>query len=151
MTVVKFKRSFPIDGEASITWKLLMDIESYPSWMSSVQSVAISVSQGRQVSHWRVSARGHLLDWTAQDHFDHSGMFYRFSLIEGDFDILEGIWSVVDAEKGCQLEFEMAFDIGIPVLANTLNPILEEVLSDNISEIAANIAARRCNPVGPRT
>lgn len=142
MTAVTFSRSFPVSGEAASVWKLLIDLESYPAHMSSVQSVSLSHTDGHQVSRWRISARGHLLDWTAYDRLDHAHRRYSFQLIEGDFDVLDGVWSVVKEKDGCRLHFDMTFDIGIPVLANTLNPVLEEVLSENINEIAASIASR---------
>jgi ribosome-associated toxin RatA of RatAB toxin-antitoxin module len=144
MNTVHFRRLHEVEGDPDRVWALLSDIGRYPEHMSSVRSVELTRSDGARFSRWRVSARGHLLDWMARDEFDDGLRRYSFSLVEGDFEVLEGTWSVLAGKTACTLHFDMAFDIGIPVLSNTLHPVLEEVLSENVAEIARSIRERSC-------
>lgn len=143
MNIISLHFEKEIDGKMDEVWEIVRDIYVYPSYMPSVLSVDKYESDGKAYSKWEISARGHILNWTSEDKFSDTAMRYVFEQVEGDFAHLKGCFqvSMIDCVKS-SLSFEIEFDIGIPVLANTLHPILRDVLLENLEEIASSVQKR---------
>ena len=43
-----------------------------------------------------------------------------------------GVWRVAATEAGTEIEFTAEFDLGMPTLADILDPVAESALRDNI-------------------
>ncbi len=125
---------------ASDVYDTLADFERYPELSAAVRSVAVTrVSENRTVSRWEVTFRAGLLCWTEEDTFDPGALSITFCQLEGDAAVFDGSWECVDAEQGSQVVFSARLDMGIPSLADALEPIAARTLIDNIVSIVRGL------------
>src|SRR5580692_1357734 len=118
----------------------LADFERYPELCDAVQSVAVTeVSENHTVSRWEVTFRAGLLRWTEEDTFDPGAMSITFRQLEGDAAVFDGSWQCVDAAPGSEIVFSARLDMGIPSLADALEPIAARTLIDNIVSIVRGL------------
>jgi ribosome-associated toxin RatA of RatAB toxin-antitoxin module len=134
----------------------LAEFERYPELCDAVQSVAITETSGnRTVSRWEVTFRAGLLRWTEEDTFDPVALTITFRQLEGDIAVFDGSWECVAASAGTEIVFCARLDMGIPSLADALEPIAARTMIDNIVAIigglvgpAELIASEVAVPVG---
>jgi len=121
-------------------YETLADFERYPELSDAVRSVAVTrVSENLAVSRWEVTFRAGLLCWTEEDTFDHGELSITFRQLEGDAAVFDGTWECADAEQGMQIVFSARLDMGIPSLADALEPIAVRTLIDNIASIVRGL------------
>jgi uncharacterized membrane protein len=139
MRTVKLRLSVP-HKPASEVYATLADFERYPDLSDAVRSVAATrVSENITVSNWEVTFRAGLLRWTEEDTFDPSAKSIAFRQLEGDIAVFDGSWECVDAERGSEIVFAARLDMGIPSLADALEPIAVRALTDNIVSIVRGL------------
>jgi ribosome-associated toxin RatA of RatAB toxin-antitoxin module len=125
---------------ASEVYATLADFERYPELSDAVRSVAVTeVSENLTVSSWEVTFRAGLLRWTEEDTFDPGTLSITFCQLEGDVAIFDGSWQCVDATPGSEILFSARLDMGIPSLADALEPIAVRTLIDNIVSIVRGL------------
>ena len=125
---------------ASDVYATLADFERYPKLSDAVQSIAVTeVSENRTVSTWEVTFRAGLLRWTEEDTFDPAVLSITFRQLEGDVALFDGSWECADAEQGSEIVFSARLDMGIPSLADALEPIAVRTLIDNIVSIVRGL------------
>jgi len=125
---------------ASDVYATLADFERYPVLCDAVRSVAVTgVSENLTVSRWEVTFRAGLLRWTEQDTFDAGALSITFRQIEGDVAVFDGSWQCSDAVQGSEIVFSARLDMGIPSLADALEPIAARTLTDNIVAIVRGL------------
>jgi uncharacterized membrane protein len=125
---------------ASDVYQTLADFERYPELADAVRSVAVTqVSENRTVSAWEVTFRAGLLRWTEEDTFDPDALRITFHQLEGDAAIFDGSWQCTDAAQGSEIVFAARLDMGIPSLADALEPIAARTLIDNIASIVRGL------------
>jgi uncharacterized membrane protein len=125
---------------ASAVYETLADFERYPELSDAVRSVAVTeVSKNRTVSQWEVTFRAGLLRWTEEDTFDPAGLSITFRQLEGDAAVFDGSWECADAARGSDIVFTARLDMGIPSLADALEPIAVRTLIDNIVSIVRGL------------
>ena len=125
---------------ASDVYRTLADFERYPELSDAVRSVAVTqVSENRTVSDWEVTFRAGLLRWTEDDMFDPGTLSITFRQLEGDIAIFDGSWTCADAAQGSEITFAARLDMGIPSLADALEPIAVRTLIDNIVSIVRGL------------
>ncbi len=128
---------------ASEIYAALADFERYPELCGAVKTVATTeVSENRTVSAWEVTFRAGLLRWTEQDNFDPGALSIRFHQLEGDVAVFDGSWRCADAAQGSEIMFSARLDMGIPSLADALEPIAVRTLVDNIVSIVRGLVGR---------
>jgi uncharacterized membrane protein len=131
------------DKPASDVYQTLADFERYPELSDAVRSVAVTeVSENRTVSRWEVTFRAGLLRWTEEDTFDPDALSIRFRQLEGDAAVFDGSWQCLDAAPGSEIMFSARLDMGIPSLADALEPIAARTLIDNIVSIVRGLVGR---------
>jgi ribosome-associated toxin RatA of RatAB toxin-antitoxin module len=141
---------------AGDVYATLADFERYPELSDAVRSVAVTeLSENRTVSRWEVSFRAGLLRWTEEDTFDPGALSITFRQLEGDIALFDGSWTCLTAVTGSEIVFSARLDMGIPSLADALEPIAARTLIDNIVSIvngltgsAELIASEVAVPVG---
>ena len=117
---------------AGEVYAALADFERYPELCDAVQSVAVTeVSDNRTVSRWEVTFRAGLLRWTEEDTFDPAALSITFRQIDGDVAVFDGAWECAEAVPGAEIVFSASLDMGIPSLADALEPIAVRTLIDN--------------------
>jgi len=125
---------------ASDVYATLAEFERYPDLCDAVQNVAVTeVSENLTVSSWEVTFRAGLLRWTEEDTFDPGALSITFRQLEGDIAIFDGSWQCVDATPGSEILFSARLDMGIPSLADALEPIAVRTLIDNIASIVRGL------------
>src|SRR5215469_11972960 len=125
---------------ASDVYATLADFERYPRLCEAVQNVTLTdVSEHFTVSQWEVTFRAGLLRWTEEDTFDPGALTITFHQLEGDIAVFDGFWQCVDATQGSEVLFCATLDMGIPSLADALEPIAARTLTDNIVSIVRGL------------
>jgi len=125
---------------ASDVYQTLADFERYPELADAVRSVTVTeVSENRTVSAWEVTFRAGLLRWTEEDTFDPAALSITFHQLEGDAAVFDGSWKCAEAAQGSEIVFSARLDMGIPSLADALEPIAARTLIDNIVSIVRGL------------
>jgi len=125
---------------ANAAYATLADFERYPELCDAVRNVAVTeVSDNLTVSQWEVNFRAGLLRWTEEDTFDPGALSITFRQLEGDIAVFDGSWECLDAAQGCEIVFSARLDMGIPSLADALEPIAVRALIDNVVSIVRGL------------
>ena len=139
MRTVRLRLHVP-NQSASDVYAILADFERYPELSQAVRSVAVTeVSENLTVSSWEVTFRAGLLRWTEEDTFDPGALSITFRQLEGDIALFDGSWACLDAAQGSEIVFSARLDMGIPSLADALEPIAARTLTDNIVSIVRGL------------
>ena len=142
MRTVRLRLHVP-HKSANEVYATLADFERYPELSDAVQSVALTaVSENRTVSRWEVTFRAGLLRWTEEDTFDPDALSITFRQLEGDIAVFDGSWQCFDAAQGSEVIFAARLDMGIPSLADALEPIAVRTMTDNITAIVRGLVGR---------
>ena len=115
-------------------YERISDFARYKELTSTVRQVTVHPADpdGSVVSDWTVTFRNGLLCWTERDYFEPERGVIRFVQLTGDFERFEGEWCVEGAPGGAAITFDAVFDLGMPSLADILDPVAEATLRDNI-------------------
>jgi len=143
------------DRSPADVYATLADFERYPEYAPAVRSVTTIQSDGTQaegtqaegtqsdgrvsVSRWEVSFRRGILRWVEEDTFDPVGLSIVFRQLEGDIALFEGSWSCTASGDGTAVVFAARLDMGIPSLADALEPIAARTLVDNTVAIVSGL------------
>jgi ribosome-associated toxin RatA of RatAB toxin-antitoxin module len=139
MRTVRLQLNVP-GKSASYVYQTLADFKRYPELSDAVRSVVVSeVSENIAVSQWEVRFRAGLLRWTEEDTFDPDALSITFRQLEGDIAAFDGSWRCVDTVQGSEIVFSARLDMGIPSLADALEPIAVRTLIDNIVSIVRGL------------
>jgi ribosome-associated toxin RatA of RatAB toxin-antitoxin module len=139
MRTVRLLLSVP-HRPARDVYETLTDFERYPLLCEAVQYVAVTeVSENLTLSHWEVTFRAGTLRWTEEDTFDPGSASMTFRQVDGDMAIFNGSWECIDAAQGSEISFSASLDMGIPSLADALEPIAARTLIDNIVSIVRGL------------
>ena len=139
MRTVRLRLHVPHES-ASDVYATLANFEQYPTLCEAVQKVAVTeVSGNLTVSQWEVTFRAGLLRWTEEDTFDPAALTITFRQLEGDIAVFDGSWQCVDAAQGSEVLFSARLDMGIPSLADALEPIAARTLIANIISIVRGL------------
>jgi ribosome-associated toxin RatA of RatAB toxin-antitoxin module len=139
MRTIRLRLHVPYTS-ASDVYATLADFERYPQLCDAVQKVAVTeVSEHLTVSRWEVTFRAGLLCWTEEDTFDPGTLTITFRQLEGDVAVFDGSWQCVDAAPGSEVLFSADLDLGIPSLADALEPIAARTLIANIVSIVRGL------------
>jgi ribosome-associated toxin RatA of RatAB toxin-antitoxin module len=142
MRTVRLRLHVP-HKSANEVYATLADFERYPELSDAVQSVAVTaVSENLTVSQWEVTFRAGLLRWTEEDTFDPDALTITFRQLEGDIALFDGTWECTDAPPGSEIVFSARLDMGIPSLADALEPIAVRTMTDNIVSIVRGLVGR---------
>ena len=139
MRTVRLRLHVP-HKSASDVYATLANFEQYPTLCEAVQNVAVTeVSGNLTVSQWEVTFRAGLLRWTEEDTFDPGALTIEFHQLEGDIAVFDGSWQCVEAVPGSEVLFSARLDLGIPSLADALEPIAVRTLIANIISIVRGL------------
>ncbi|MCL2533721.1 MAG: SRPBCC family protein [Nocardiaceae bacterium] len=130
----------------------ISDFARYPELTDTVLALDLEPAQadGSVISNWLVRFRKGTLRWTERDVLDPVARRIEFAQLTGDFVTMEGSWQCdADPERdGVLIRFETRFDLGIPSLAEILDPVAESTLRNNILRILTGLLGSAVE-VGP--
>jgi ribosome-associated toxin RatA of RatAB toxin-antitoxin module len=125
---------------AAEVYETLADFERYPQLCDAVKDVVVTeVSDNVTVSRWEVTFRAGLLRWIEEDQFDRDALTINFRQLEGDVALFDGTWQCGDVSTGCEVTFSARLDMGIPSLADALEPIAVRTLIENTVSIVIGL------------
>ncbi|WP_037868139.1 type II toxin-antitoxin system RatA family toxin [Streptomyces sp. NRRL S-813] len=132
------------DVEPEAAYQRIRDFRRYPDVTETVREVVVHPpgADGTVVSDWTVRFRNGLMRWTERDSFRPEELALAFTQLRGDFQVFEGSWRCAPAERGTDVTFDAAFDLGIPTLADLLDPVAESTLRTNIELILRGLLGR---------
>jgi ribosome-associated toxin RatA of RatAB toxin-antitoxin module len=141
-TVPDVKIDQEIRAPIERVWETVVDIERYPDVMDTVRSVRIveQPSETLRRAAWSILLRGAILEWEEDERLDHDTYTAVFKQLRGDLEHFDGHWRLVALGPECtRVVFEVAFEIGIPMLADMLNPAAQRSLHENCTEMLRSI------------
>ncbi|MER6346431.1 type II toxin-antitoxin system RatA family toxin [Streptomyces sp. NPDC001595] len=139
------------DGLApDAVYQRISDFRRYPELTGTVRDVQVdTLADGSLVSDWTVLFRGGLMRWRERDTLSPETGSLTFEQLDGDFQTFEGSWRCAPHDDGTLITFTAAFDLGIPTLADILDPVAESTLRTNIAQIVAGLVQARVVDAGP--
>jgi ribosome-associated toxin RatA of RatAB toxin-antitoxin module len=140
MPDVRIERA--VNATLEQVWRAVLDVERYPDSMESVRTVQITSveSPERRRIAWSVSLRGSILEWEEDERIDHDAHSIDFQQLAGDMEWLEGAWRLIaTGPSTTHISLEVSFEIGIPLLAEMLNPVAERSFHENCDEMIRGV------------
>ncbi|MER5774189.1 SRPBCC family protein [Streptomyces sp. NPDC002039] len=137
--------NLPIKAPAGDAWRAVTRLEDYADYMENVESVTVlgASESGARTSAWSVLLKGSVLEWVEEDELDEANRVMSFSQVSGDLDEFTGYWRVDDRGDGTSVVvFSVDFEIGIPLLADMLNPVAAKALRENSEHMLRAIERR---------
>jgi ribosome-associated toxin RatA of RatAB toxin-antitoxin module len=135
--------------DADQVFARLADFEGYPAITDAVRNVQTWRDGAKSLSRWEVVFRNGLLRWVEEDTIDAVARRAEFHQTEGDLAHFTGAWTVTPNRAGAHISFEAEFDLGMPSLADMLNPVAERALRENVVELMSAFA-RAARPLADR-
>ncbi|GAB3466702.1 type II toxin-antitoxin system RatA family toxin [Actinophytocola sediminis] len=135
----------PINAPAPQAWAAVIRLEDYATYMENVESVTVlgEDATGVRRTEWSVLLKGSVLEWVEEDQLDHDDMVMSFTQVAGDLDEFVGYWRVeATGEHTSTVRFCVDFEIGIPLLADMLNPVATKALRENSEHMLRAIEQR---------
>ncbi|MEG3628044.1 SRPBCC family protein [Streptomyces poriticola] len=122
-------------------YRRITDFRRYPDYTETVREVRVDppLPDGTVVSDWTVVFRGGLMRWRERDSFAPDSHTVTFEQLSGDFQSFEGSWRCEERDGGTLVVFAAAFDLGIPSLAEILDPVAESTLRTLIAQIVTGL------------
>ncbi|MFD9811957.1 type II toxin-antitoxin system RatA family toxin [Streptomyces sp. NPDC059080] len=127
------------------SWAAVVDVESYPACMENVRSLTVVARNGprERTTAWSVHLKGSVLEWTEAERIDEEARRFDFHQVSGDLAHFVGHWAIRPAEDGGSLvSLHVEFDIGIPLLAEMLNPVAATALRENAEQMLTALERR---------
>jgi len=119
-------------------WDALLDIESYAESMETVRWARLVGADDAQVRRveWSVLLKGSILEWEEEEQLDPKAHRVVFRQLRGDLEFFDGYWTLEALGPGAtRANFEVEFEIGIPMLAEMLNPVAQRSLEENCAQM----------------
>ena len=130
-------------GDRAYVFDLISDMESYPRFMPSLNSVhVLERGEGWSVTKWDTSINGMKFRWQERDDFDRVNFRIKYQQVAGDLKRFEGEWIVEEGAGEVSVTLRVDFDFGVPMLSSLLNPVASLKLRQNSAMMLQAIKAR---------
>ncbi|MGW1836074.1 type II toxin-antitoxin system RatA family toxin [Streptomyces sp. BBFR2] len=142
----------PIAAPPDRSWAAVVDVESYPACMANVESLTITGWTGprERTTAWSVRLKGSVLEWTEAERLDEVARRFDFHQVSGDLAHFVGHWAIRPGDDGGSLvSLHVEFDIGIPLLAEMLNPVAATALRENAEQMLRALERRLTGGTAP--
>ncbi|CAL9636003.1 hypothetical protein SUDANB145_06204 [Streptomyces sp. enrichment culture] len=122
-------------------YRRISDFRRYPEFTDTVREVSVEapLPDGSTLSDWSVLFRGGLMRWRERDTYAPDTHSLAFEQITGDFQSFSGSWRCEPHGPGTRVVFTASFDLGIPTLAEILDPVAASTLRHLIGEIVKGL------------
>jgi ribosome-associated toxin RatA of RatAB toxin-antitoxin module len=140
--VPEVKIDITIQAPVDRVWATVAEIERYQESMETVRSVKILEQHGEhhRRAAWSVLLKGSVLQWEEEEELDPENRLVAFKQIRGDLEYFDGQWRLEElGPEKTRVIFEVSFEIGIPMLAEMLNPVAQRSLQENCTEMLRGI------------
>ncbi|KZN44673.1 type II toxin-antitoxin system RatA family toxin [Pseudoalteromonas luteoviolacea] len=132
-----------VAAPAQIAFDKIADFKSFESHCQAVISVDVKeISPNESESAWLVHFHDGKMSWTERDIFDVKNLTIDFTQTDGDADVFEGRWTIEAVnESESKVSFDARFCMGIPTLADILEPIAESAIKQNVEQMLSELFA----------
>lgn len=123
-------------------WETVLDIESYGKSMDTVRFVRLIEGESERTrrAEWSVLLKGSILEWEEEEVLDPDAHTVTFKQLRGDLEFFDGHWALEElGPDETKVVFEVSFEIGIPMLAEMLNPVAQRSLHENCTVMLQGI------------
>ena len=133
-----------ISGPGRAVYEILTQMERFPDFMPDVKSVRVLQQTERgTVTSWETEIDGMPVSWEEEDIFDPEKMTIEYRLTQGDLERFQGAWQVLESEDGeSTVSLTVDFDLGVPMLADVLGPVMIEKVRQNSEMMLAAVKRR---------
>ncbi|MFD9796700.1 type II toxin-antitoxin system RatA family toxin [Streptomyces sp. NPDC059070] len=134
-----------IEAPPEPVWAAVLDVQRYPDCMDSVDSVTLvdQADAHHRTTTWSVRLQNSVLRWTEAEVIDSVARRFDFRQTSGDLGAFAGHWAVhAEPDGSSTVRLHVDFDIGIPLLADMLNPIAEDAFRENAAQMLAALEHR---------
>ncbi|MBI4733726.1 MAG: SRPBCC family protein [Rubrobacteridae bacterium] len=134
------EKTIIVDSPASDIFAIISDLERYPEFMDNVKKVEVlQDDSGQSISRWTSELDGRLFKWTERDFVKPEENRIDFDLVEGDLKEYGGFWQLNETESGTSVTFNIYMELGVPMLAMFLNPIITRKLRENVDQMLSDL------------
>lgn len=121
-----------VKGDAGEAYNIAKEMEKYPSFMENLDSVKV-IERGHDytITDWVARVDGRTFKWQERDVFDDLNKVIIYKQVSGDLKKFEGQWTFSSENGGTKVTLTVDFEMGIPMLAGLLNPILKKKVRSN--------------------
>lgn len=118
------------DVSADDAFGVLRELDRHVREGEVILSLTLEDEQpdGSRTSHWETRFSHGILRWSQRDQLDPEERTMTFELADGDAETLEGQWRIEPEDGGCRIHFACDFDLGIPSLAEFVDPVAVRLL-----------------------
>lgn len=141
MPQVEVVKTVPLSFEK--TWDIVVDCESFPKFMESVESVEI-MDRGDNwaLVKWVTHLKGATFRWVEKDyHYPEEGRI-AWNQTEGDLKVFDGEWRLKRVPEGTEVTLMLDFEFGIPMVSSLLNPVAKVMVKQNALSMLNGIAEK---------
>ncbi|MEX2242738.1 MAG: SRPBCC family protein [Fimbriimonadaceae bacterium] len=134
-----------VDAPVAHVSTVAQDNGSFPEYMDDVKSLEIVERDGgRVVSDWVgvVPTFGLKVRWRQEDVWSGDGRTCAFRQVEGDYDKLEGSWTLSDENGGTRFDSTLEYDYVVPGLGPLVKKVIHGIVVKNMDGVLNAIKAR---------
>ncbi|TDD79193.1 SRPBCC family protein [Actinomadura rubrisoli] len=114
--------------------------DAFVDYSDVIREISVTAEAGGEaLSSWEVNFYDGILRWTERDTFDPAARTIAFEQTTGDMDTFHGRWAVLRTADGVTVEFTASFDLGMPFIADVLDPIALDALDATISRLMTGL------------
>ena len=139
MRRVTIEKQLPVSAEQA--YKTISDFKQFEKLCTSVISIDVNkISNTQSDSTWKVHFHDGEMYWREKDIFNDKERTIDFNQLEGDAEEFYGRWIVeIVSPNHSKVCFEASLCMGIPTLADILEPIAETAIKNNINEMLTEL------------
>lgn len=125
---------------AAEAYGVIKDMERYPLFMPDLASVKVlRKGEGFTITKWKSKVNGMVFSWVEKDSFDDVKMCIAYEQVEGDLKKFAGRWNVSPAGGGVCVSLRVEFELGVPMLAGMIDPLLKKTIRENCVKMIKGI------------
>jgi ribosome-associated toxin RatA of RatAB toxin-antitoxin module len=149
MTMPEVSLTLEIAAPIRQVWTAVTNVGRYAESMVCVRSAEIVEQFGpqRRRTAFSVTLKGSILEWQELEQLDHERHVVDFDQVSGDLERFSGAWRLTGTgPESCLVTLGVSFEIGIPLLADMLNPVAQRALRDNCTDMLRGVERQALAP-----
>ncbi len=126
-------------------YEIAKDNASFPEFMKDVKSLVIVESDGsRIVSDWVGIVPKFMLKvkWRQEDVWDDVAHTCTFRQLQGDYDLMEGLWSFTQTDTGTQFVSHLDYEYNVPTIGALVKKVIHGIVTENMANVLEAIKKR---------
>ncbi len=137
--------SVRINASPEQVYAIARDNRSFPEFMEDVESLEIIREEGDTiVSDWvgKIPAFGLKVRWTQEDIWEPETRTCRFKQLKGDYDSMDGVWTIQAEEDGTRFESVLNYEYSVPGLGPLVGKVIYGLVVKNMDGVLGAIKKR---------